>query len=50
MEGLKVKFVWNFRQDIAPIEASVGLRKVARVNIHEVECEKSRTSSSSGAL
>ena len=49
-----VTFVWDlgeiFSNDKAPIEASVGLGKIARIDIHKVECEKSRSSSSSGAL
>ena len=39
-----------FSNDTAPIEASVGLGKIARIDVHKVECEKSRSSSSSGAL
>ena len=37
-------------RDVDAVEASVGLGKIARINIHKMKCEKSGSSSSSGAL
>ena len=47
---MRVKFIGIFGWTLAPIEASVGLGKISRVDIHKMKCEKSRPCSSGGAL